>query len=88
MKYSATVFGDAGVSTAGIYGHGVPVKGVVPTNDRYGGYEGLGRAMAKFFKTGKAPVSPEETIEIFTFMDRASESKAKAGAPVEVKVEK
>ncbi|MEX2025690.1 MAG: Gfo/Idh/MocA family oxidoreductase, partial [Pirellulaceae bacterium] len=31
VKYSATVFGDKGVSTAGIYGHGVPLKGVVPT---------------------------------------------------------
>ena len=27
VKYSATVFGDKGVSTAGIYGHGVPVNG-------------------------------------------------------------
>ena len=33
LKYSATVFGDKGVSVAGIYGHGVPVKGVVPTID-------------------------------------------------------
>ncbi len=24
VKYSATVFGDKGVSTAGVYGHGVP----------------------------------------------------------------
>jgi hypothetical protein len=88
LKYSATVFGDTGVSTAGIYGHGVPVKGVVPTNDAYMGYEGIGREMAKFFKTGKAPVSPEETIEIFTFMDAAHESKAKNGAPIEIKVVK
>jgi predicted dehydrogenase len=88
LKYSATVFGDLGVSTAGIYGHGVPVKGVVPTTDRYMGYEGIGREMAKFFKTGKPPVSPEETIEIFTFMDAAHESKAKNGAPIEIKVTK
>jgi hypothetical protein len=33
-------------------------------------------------------VSPEETIEIFTFMDAASESKTNAGAPIEVKVVK
>ncbi len=37
VKYSATVFGDPGVSTAGIYGHGLPVNGVVPTNDKYVG---------------------------------------------------
>ena len=29
VKYSATVFGDKGVSTAGIYGHGVPKNGGV-----------------------------------------------------------
>ena len=37
VKYSATVFGEAGVSTAGVYGHGVPVQGVVPTKDKYMG---------------------------------------------------
>ena len=41
LKYSATVFGDKGVSVAGVYGHGVPVKGIVPTNDKYMGYEGI-----------------------------------------------
>jgi len=87
-KYSATVFGDLGVSTAGVYGHGVPVKGIVPTTDRYMGYEAIGREMAKFFKGGPAPVSPEETIEIFTFMDAAHESKAKGGTPIEIKVVK
>ena len=71
IKYSATVFGDKGVSTAGIYGHGVPVKGVVPTNDKYMGYEGIAKEICKFFKGGKAPVSAAETVEIFTFMKAA-----------------
>jgi predicted dehydrogenase len=87
-KYSATVFGDAGVSTAGIYGHGVPVKGVVPTKDRYVGYESIAVEIAEFFKGGPAPVTPEQTLEIFTFMDAASQSKAKNGQPVEIKVVK
>jgi predicted dehydrogenase len=84
LKYSATVFGDKGVSVAGIYGHGVPVKGVVPTNDRYMGYEGIALEMAKFFKGGAVPVSAAETLEIFAFMEAAHESKRQKGALVRV----
>jgi hypothetical protein len=84
LKYSATVFGDKGVSVAGIYGHGVPVKGVVPTNDKYMGYEGIAREMAKFFKGGPAPVSAAETLEIFAFMEAAHQSKRQHGAAVRV----
>jgi predicted dehydrogenase len=84
VKYSATVFGDKGVSVAGIYGHGVPLKGVVPTNDKYMGYEGIAIEMAKFFKGGPAPVSAAETLEIFAFMEAAHESKRRQGAAVRV----
>jgi len=82
VKYSATVFGDQGVSTAGVYGHGVPVKGVVPTNDNYMGYEGLAIEMAKFFKGGAPPVTPAETLEIYALLQAAEESKAKQGVVV------
>ena len=85
VKYSATVFGDKGVSTAGIYGHGVPVNGVVPTNDKYVGYEPLATEIAKFFKTGQVPVQPAETLEIFALMQAAEESKAQNGAVVKLK---
>jgi predicted dehydrogenase len=84
LKYSATVFGTKGVSTAGIYGHGVPVKGIVPTNDRYMAYEATAIEIAKFFRTRKPPVSPEETIEIFAFLEAAEESKRQNGAPVKL----
>ena len=84
MKYSATVFGDKGVSVAGIYGHGPPVQGVVPTKDKYMGYEGIAIEMAKFFKGGPTPVSAEETLEIFAFMDAAHESKRQGGASVKL----
>jgi predicted dehydrogenase len=47
-----------------------------------GGYEALCQEIARFFKSGKAPVSAEETIEIFTFMEAADESKRQGGAPV------
>jgi predicted dehydrogenase len=84
VKYSATVFGDKGVSTSGIYGHGVPVKGVVPTDDEYMGYKGIAIEMAKFFKGGAAPVSASETLELFAFMEAAHESKRQKGATVRV----
>jgi len=83
-KYSATVFGDKGVSTAGVYGHGVPVKGIVPTNDKYMGYEGLAVEIAKFFKTRTPPVSAAETLEVFAFMEAAEESKRAGGGVVKL----
>jgi predicted dehydrogenase len=82
VKYSATVFGDRGVSTAGIYGHGIPVNGVVPTNDKYVGYEGLAAEIAKFLKGGPVPVSPAETLEIFAVMQAAETSKGQNGVLV------
>jgi len=83
-KYSATVFGTKGVSTAGVYGHGVPVKGIVPTNDKYMGYEATAVEIAKFFKTRTPPVTAEETIELFAFMEAAEESKRQKGAVIKL----
>lgn len=85
VKYSATVFGEKGVSTSGIYGHGVPVNGIVPTTDKYVGYEGLATEIAKFLKGGPIPVSHAETLEIFALMQAAEESKAQNGAVVRLK---
>src|SRR5436309_3939178 len=56
-------------------------KGIVQAG-REGGYEELCREIGRFFKTGKAPVPAEETIEIFVFMEAADESKRQGGAPV------
>jgi hypothetical protein len=53
--------------------------------ERGGGYEELCREIGRFFKTRVPPVSPEETIEIFAFMEAADESKRKGGAPVSLK---
>jgi predicted dehydrogenase len=50
--------------------------------DRLGGYEDLCREIGRFFKTGKPPVSAEETLEIFAFMEAADESKRRGGAAV------
>ncbi len=35
-----------------------------------------------FFDTGRPPVSPDETIEIYAFMSAADRSKAQGGRPV------
>jgi predicted dehydrogenase len=83
LKYSATVFGDKGVAPAGIYGYAAPVKGVVPKG-RYKGYEGVATEIAKFYKTGKLPIEPSETIELFGFMEAAHESHRRGGAPVRI----
>jgi hypothetical protein len=50
-----------------------------------GDYAALIREVMKFFQTGIAPVSPEETLEIFAFMEAADESKRQGGAPVRIK---
>jgi hypothetical protein len=46
------------------------------------GYAPLMIAVVKFFKTGKPPVSAEETLEIMAFMEAADESQRQDGAPV------
>jgi predicted dehydrogenase len=83
LKYSATVFGTKGVAPAGIYGYAAPVKGVVPPG-RYMAYEALAVEIARFFKARKPPVSPEETMELFAFMEAAEESKRQNGAVVKL----
>jgi predicted dehydrogenase len=46
------------------------------------GDDTLLREIVAFFRTGKPPVSIEETIELFTFMEAADESKRRGGQPV------
>jgi hypothetical protein len=58
-------------------------KGIAPIGDS-GGYEPLVVEIVKFFRTGKPPVSAEETVEIFAFMEAADESKRQGGRPVSI----
>jgi hypothetical protein len=81
VKYSALVFGSDGIAPAGVYGYAAPVQGVVPEG-RYMGYESLAVQIGRFFKTREPPVSAEETIELFAFMEAAEESKRQSGVPV------
>jgi hypothetical protein len=48
------------------------------------GYEPLVVEIVRFFKTGKPPVSPEETLEVLAFMVAAEESKNLGGKPVSI----
>lgn len=47
-------------------------------------YEALCREIGRFFKTGIAPVSPSETLEIYAFMEAAEESSNRDGAMVTI----
>ena len=58
-------------------------KGEVPAGS-FDGYLPLVAEIMKFFQTGIAPVKPEETLEMFAFMEAADESKLKGGAPVSI----
>ena len=54
---------------------------------RSGGWDGYAPLLvevAEFFKTGKAPVSAEETLAIYAFMEAADESNRQGGCPVSV----
>jgi hypothetical protein len=65
-------------------GYGAEVEGTKSSGPA-GGYEGykpLVIEICKFFKTGKPPVSMAETLEIYTFMEAADESKRQGGKPV------
>ena len=64
--YGGTVYGEKGNLSLG------PFKG----------YDDLLVEIINFFQTGKPPVTPEETLEIYAFMEAADESKRKGGKPV------
>lgn len=68
LDYGAVIFGTKSVAAGG----------------KYDGYKPLLDEIAKFFKTGKPPVTAEETIEILAFMEAADESKRQNGAPVKL----
>jgi predicted dehydrogenase len=66
--YGATVYGDKGIRQSG----------------DYEGYAPLAVEIAKFFKSGQPPMTPEETLEIYAFMEAADESKRQGGKPVTI----
>jgi predicted dehydrogenase len=64
--YAFTVFGSKGVASA----------------SGFSGYEPHVRKMCEFFVTHKPPVSAEETLEMFAFMEAADESLKNDGRSV------
>jgi len=66
--YGGTVFGEKGIEYLGTYN----------------GYTPLLKDIVHFFETGEVPVTEEETLEIFAFMEAADLSKKKGGVPVTI----
>lgn len=66
--YGAVVFGDKTIETTG----------------KYEGYGPLVEQFVKFFDGGPVPVSNQETLEMFAFMEAAQQSKEKGGVPVKI----
>ena len=58
-------------------------KGVVDAK-LDGAYAAMLKELLDFFRTGIAPVSSAETIEIYAFMEAAHESKRRGGVPVTI----
>lgn len=64
--YTGTATGDKGESPVG----------------SYDGYDPLVFEIVKFFRSGQPPVGEKETLEIYSFMEAADESKRQGGAKV------
>ena len=60
-------------------------KGESADVGKFDGYEPLLHSIVHFFRTGVTPVTPEETLEIYAFMEAADESKRRNGAEVTLK---
>jgi predicted dehydrogenase len=79
--------GLVGIYRSAVKGESAPMlrlwgtDGTAETTGR-SSYDGLVRAMAEFFHTGRAPVDVAETIEIFEFMTAAQLSHERGGAKV------
>ena len=65
----------------GYHGLAVGEKGEGPVG-AYDGYRPLVVEIVKVFRTRQPPVSAEETLEIYAFMEAADESKRQGGAEV------
>jgi hypothetical protein len=66
VGFGAMVFGEKGIKPSG----------------QFGGYEPLLVEIVKFFRTGKAPMSVEQTLEIYAFLEGADISQREGGKPV------
>jgi hypothetical protein len=71
----------------GIAGTAFGEKGTAPLGPfSEAAYNQLVRQIVRFFDTGKPPVTPAETLEIFAFMQAADISRKKKGATIKLKI--
>ncbi len=66
--YGVIVFGEKAIEMTG----------------KYEGYAPLVEQFVKFFDGAPTPVSNQETIELFAFMEAAQQSKEKGGVPIKI----
>jgi predicted dehydrogenase len=66
---------------AGIAGTAFGEKGIAALGP-FSSYEPLVKEIISFFETGELPVQPKETIEIFSFIQAADESRRKGGRTI------
>ena len=76
------VFREANTTDRKGYGGKATGEKGETTIGAYDGYEPLLVEIATFFRTGKPPVSAEESLEIYAFMEAADESKRRGGKVV------
>jgi len=67
-NYGGTAFGEKGSEQSG----------------GYSGHRPLLVEIVKLFRTGVGPVGPQETLEIYAFMEAADESKRRGDVPVDL----
>ena len=67
------------VTRVGMVARPFGTKGIEPIGG-FSGYEPLVVEIVRFFKTHKPPVTAEETLEIYAFMEAADESRRRDSA--------
>jgi predicted dehydrogenase len=72
---------ENGLDRKGYGGKAIGEKGEAAIGG-YDGYDVLLAEIVQMFRTGKVPVKPEETLELYAFMEAADESKRQNGAEV------
>lgn len=84
IPHKVTVFGSTGFAEQQPTDDQFNIFGSLAATKLSGGdsYVSLLRQIMEFFRTGVPPVSAEETIEMFAFMEAADESKRRGGVPV------
>jgi predicted dehydrogenase len=66
--YGGTAFGEKGIGQI----------------EKFSGYQPLVVEIAKFFHSREVPIDPQETVNLYAFMQAAADSKASGGMPVTI----